>query len=58
MNTKTFNEINQVSGNKITLEKTNVIIKPYGDYNAPLDVAGKFDTFIESNNKIVKTCFF
>ena len=54
MNTKSFDKINQVSGNKITLEKTKVVIKPYGDNNTPLEVVGKFDTFIESNNKIVK----
>ena len=58
MNIKTFNEINQVPGNKITLEKTKVIIKPYGNNNTPLEVVAKFDSFIESNNKIVKTCFF
>ena len=58
MNTKSFNKINQVSGNKITLEKTKVIIKPYGDNNTPLEVVGKFDTFIESNNKIVKMYYF
>ena len=40
MNTKTLNEINQVSRNKITLEK-KVIIKSYGDNNTPLEVVGK-----------------
>ena len=44
MNTKTSYEIKQVSGNKITLEKTRVIIKPYGYNNRPLEVVGKFDT--------------
>ena len=35
MKTKNFNEINQVSANKITLEKTKVMVKPYGDKNTP-----------------------
>lgn len=58
MNRKTFNKINQESVNKIFLEKTNVIIKPYGDNNNPLEVMGKFYTSIERNSQIVKTCFF
>ena len=38
MNIKPFKDINEISGNTIILDKSDTIIKTYGDNNSPLKI--------------------
>ena len=58
MNLKTFTTLNEISGNTIVLDKSDTIIKTYGDDNPPLEVLGKFEALIESKNQTVRNWFF